>query len=109
MESVQYYVDPPSLMNILPPLLLIYWKIMQKICGETAGERRGSGVVEVIHTSRDLSRQRKLMIFIKSTRVPSSYYDRLFIRVPSSYYDRLFNPELWGPGITVTKYFKPKD
>ena len=31
------------------------------------------------------------------------------IRVPSSYYDRLFNPELWGPGITVTKYFKPKD
>ena len=33
----------------------------------------------------------------------------LVIRVPSSYYDRLFDPELWGPGITVTKYFKPKD
>ena len=30
-------------------------------------------------------------------------------RIPSSYYDRLFNPKLWGPGIIVTKYFKPKD
>ena len=37
------------------------------------------------------------------------YSSAFVIRVPSSYYDRLFNPELWGPGITVTKYFKPKD
>ena len=31
------------------------------------------------------------------------------IRVPSAYYDRLFNPELWGPVVTVTEYVKPND